>query len=90
MVCIRGGGGHEIIDEAGFRSDTISNRSTLSNRKIRNRHFDHNVGLGCEVHPGFVDRQEGGAKKMTLRKLTLSVSPLATSLMLAAPVKVET
>ena len=56
--------GHEIINEAGSRSYTVSNRPNLSYGKIRNWRFDRSVGLGLQVHPGFVNRQEVGVQKM--------------------------
>jgi|GEM_PF-6889657 len=46
--------------------------------------------MGIQVHPGCVNRQESGAEKISLRKLTLSVSLLTASLMLAAPAQAET
>ena len=46
--------------------------------------------MGIQVHPGCVNRQESGAEKISLRKLTLSVSLLTASLMLVAPAQAET
>ena len=89
-VGIRDEGNHENINAFGSRSNGFCDRAILLHGFERWRRWpcDHSVGVGLQIHLGFVDRQEGGAKRMTLRQLTLTFRLLAVLLILAADLKV--